>query len=135
MCVLHNASAGVFFLSTFLIFNSISLPPSYSSPNAASQVIKCTGKYTPIPGFLHFGCPEVLPAADAVPTAAECVIRFALRLVDWSLLVHAHAHNKIQFMFFYNFLTRHSSVARPSSTATTSWPLCSGGRFANSCPT
>ena len=27
----------------------------------AQEVVKCTGKFTPIPGFLHFSAPEVLP--------------------------------------------------------------------------
>ena len=28
----------------------------------AQEVVKCSGKYTPLPGFLHFGAFEMLPA-------------------------------------------------------------------------
>lgn len=35
----------------------------------AQEVVKVTGKFTPIPGFMHFSCPEVLPAE--APAAAD----------------------------------------------------------------
>ena len=40
----------------------------------AQEVVKCGGKYTPIPGFLHFNAMEVLPAeppADTAPTGTR----------------------------------------------------------------
>jgi ThiF family len=39
----------------------------------AQEVVKCTGKFTPIPGFMHFSAPEVLP--DEAPAAADTVSR------------------------------------------------------------
>jgi ubiquitin-activating enzyme E1 len=39
----------------------------------AQEVVKCTGKFTPIPGFMHFSAPEVLP--DEAPSAADTVAR------------------------------------------------------------
>jgi len=36
----------------------------------AQEVVKCTGKFTPIPGFMHFSAPETLPAER--PPAADC---------------------------------------------------------------
>lgn len=35
----------------------------------AQEVVKCTGKFTPIPGFMHFSAPEVLP--DPAPPASN----------------------------------------------------------------
>ena len=35
----------------------------------AQEVVKCTGKFTPIPGFMHFSAPEVLP--DESPSSAD----------------------------------------------------------------
>ena len=35
----------------------------------AQEVVKCTGKFTPIPGFMHFSTPEVLP--EVLPTPTE----------------------------------------------------------------
>lgn len=35
----------------------------------AQEVVKCTGKFTPIPGFMHFSCPDALP--DELPGAGE----------------------------------------------------------------
>ncbi|KAJ1422617.1 hypothetical protein B484DRAFT_452286, partial [Ochromonadaceae sp. CCMP2298] len=37
----------------------------------AQEVVKCTGKFTPIPGFMHFSCAEALPEGDAKPSAAD----------------------------------------------------------------
>jgi ubiquitin-activating enzyme E1 len=37
----------------------------------AQEVVKCTGKFTPIPGWLHFSSFESLPADDQVPTAED----------------------------------------------------------------
>ena len=36
-------------------------------------MVKCTGKFTPIPGFLHYACPETLPVER--PSAADCAPR------------------------------------------------------------
>ncbi|RYH21016.1 hypothetical protein EON65_21745 [archaeon] len=33
----------------------------------AQEIVKCTGKFTPIPGFMHFSAPETLPASDKQP--------------------------------------------------------------------
>lgn len=30
----------------------------------AQEVVKCTGKFTPIPGFLHFSAMEALPSEE-----------------------------------------------------------------------
>eukprot|EP00599_Poterioochromonas_sp_BG-1_P001083 CAMPEP_0173153034 /NCGR_PEP_ID=MMETSP1105-20130129/12607_1 /TAXON_ID=2985 /ORGANISM="Ochromonas sp., Strain BG-1" /LENGTH=1169 /DNA_ID=CAMNT_0014068867 /DNA_START=356 /DNA_END=3865 /DNA_ORIENTATION=- len=35
----------------------------------AQEVVKSTGKFTPIPGFMHFSAPETLPAANTLETA------------------------------------------------------------------
>lgn len=37
----------------------------------AQEVVKCTGKFTPIPGFLHFSTPESLPTEEKNQPAAE----------------------------------------------------------------
>ena len=39
----------------------------------AQEVVKCTGKFTPIPGFMHFSTPEVLP--DVPPSMADTLPR------------------------------------------------------------
>ena len=39
----------------------------------AQEVVKCTGKFTPIPGFMHFSAPEVLP--DTAPPSSETLPR------------------------------------------------------------
>lgn len=41
----------------------------------AQEVVKCTGKFTPIPGFMHFSAPEALPDADKRPTVQDCLPR------------------------------------------------------------
>lgn len=39
----------------------------------AQEVVKCTGKFTPVPGFMHFSAPEVLP--DTAPPSNETLPR------------------------------------------------------------
>jgi ubiquitin-activating enzyme E1 len=43
----------------------------------AQEIVKCSGKFTPIPGFMHFSAPETLPeqlpeAADTQPKGSRC---------------------------------------------------------------
>eukprot|EP01038_Epipyxis_sp_PR26KG_P012667 gene12667-16982_t len=39
----------------------------------AQEIVKCTGKFTPIPGFLHFSAPEALP--NDAPSVADTLPR------------------------------------------------------------
>jgi hypothetical protein len=36
-----------------------------------AQVVKCGGKYTPVPRWLHFSAMEVLPSVQPVDTAPQ----------------------------------------------------------------
>lgn len=37
----------------------------------AQEVVKCTGKFTPIPGFMHLSAPEVLPDEKPLPNDSD----------------------------------------------------------------
>jgi ubiquitin-activating enzyme E1 len=41
----------------------------------AQEVVKCTGKFTPIPGFMHFSAPESLPDDANRPSPADSAPR------------------------------------------------------------
>ena len=41
----------------------------------AQEVVKITGKFTPIPGFMHFSAPEALPTDDNKPEVSDTLPR------------------------------------------------------------
>eukprot|EP01033_Poteriospumella_lacustris_P001011 gene1012-728_t len=52
---------------------SVELQPlsAFAGGVLAQEVVKCTGKFTPIPGWLHFSSFESLPGEAQVPSAEE----------------------------------------------------------------
>lgn len=50
----------------YALYSAIELQPlaAFGGGVLAQEVVKCTGKFTPIPGFLHFSSPESLPSTD-----------------------------------------------------------------------
>lgn len=58
---------------SFARLSSVELQPmsAFTGGVLAQEVVKCTGKFTPIPGFLHFASRESLP--DDQPAAADCM--------------------------------------------------------------
>lgn len=59
----------------FALHAAVELQPmaAFTGGVLAQEVVKCTGKFTPIPGFMHFSAPEVLP--DEAPPAADTMPR------------------------------------------------------------
>jgi len=53
------------FVEAFASFCGVELQPmaAFTGGVLAQEVVKCTGKFTPIPGWLHFGCKDALPPA------------------------------------------------------------------------
>ena len=101
----YSSISSFLFFFRFFFSKFLSLFPT-SSP---AQVVKCTGKFTPIPGFLHYGCPEVLPAADAAPTVEECASRVFERRKGGVF----HAFLMFNFSFFsfqFAVLCFHTSI-------------------------
>lgn len=58
------------------LFAAVELQPmsAFIGGVLAQEVVKCTGKFTPMPGFMHFSAPETLPA-DYPLGAALCAPR------------------------------------------------------------
>ena len=52
------------FIRKFAMLSSVELQPmtAFVGGVLGQEVVKCTGKFTPIPGFLHFSAREVLPS-------------------------------------------------------------------------
>jgi ubiquitin-activating enzyme E1 len=52
----------------YALHSSVELQPlaAFTGGVLAQEVVKCTGKFTPIPGYMHFAAPEVLP--EHIPT-------------------------------------------------------------------
>ena len=61
----------------------------------AQEVVKCTGKFTPIPGFLHYSCPETLP--EPAPAVADCQPR-------------GHRNDELAAVFGWPFVTQLSNL-------------------------
>lgn len=56
----------------YALYAGVELQPlaAFTGGVLAQEVVKCTGKFTPIPGFMHFSAPEALPdsaPADTTP--------------------------------------------------------------------
>ena len=54
-------------MKKYIAFLSVELQPlsAFLGGVLAQEVVKCTGKYTPIPGFMHFSAFETLPDDEA----------------------------------------------------------------------
>jgi ubiquitin-activating enzyme E1 len=61
----------------------------------AQEVVKCTGKFTPIPGFLHYACPEVLSSDPVV--ASDCTPR-------------GHRNDELASVFGWSFVEKLSNL-------------------------
>ena len=57
-----------FVLFRFLVFAAYELQPmsAFTGGVLAQEIVKSTGKFTPVPGFLHFSALETLPDDEAV---------------------------------------------------------------------
>lgn len=55
------------------LYASVELQPmsAFIGGVLAQEVVKCTGKFTPIPGFMHFSAPEVLPNDPPSPSTSQ----------------------------------------------------------------
>eukprot|EP00428_Durinskia_dybowskii_P061198 CAMPEP_0170384462 /NCGR_PEP_ID=MMETSP0117_2-20130122/16010_1 /TAXON_ID=400756 /ORGANISM="Durinskia baltica, Strain CSIRO CS-38" /LENGTH=1179 /DNA_ID=CAMNT_0010640211 /DNA_START=97 /DNA_END=3636 /DNA_ORIENTATION=- len=60
-------------VSRYAIHAGVELQPmaAFIGGVLAQEVVKCTGKFTPIPGFMHFSAPEALPNEAETPSAAD----------------------------------------------------------------
>jgi ubiquitin-activating enzyme E1 len=56
----------IYIYRRYALYSGIELQPlaAFGGGVLAQEVVKCTGKFTPIPGFLHFSSPESLPSLD-----------------------------------------------------------------------
>ena len=56
------------FFKTYSYLSSVEIQPmvAFVGGVLAQEVVKCTGKFTPIPGFMHFSAREVLPSETPV---------------------------------------------------------------------
>ena len=54
------------FVTKYALHSGVELQPmsAFTGGVLAQEVVKCTGKFTPIPGFMHLSTPEVLPDVD-----------------------------------------------------------------------
>lgn len=61
------------FVKTYAALSAVELQPmaAFIGGVLGQEVVKCTGKFTPIPGFLHFCAREVLPSAAPSDTSAR----------------------------------------------------------------
>jgi len=57
----------------FAVHAAVELQPlcAFFGGVLAQEVVKCGGKYTPVPGFLHFSAMEVLPSNPPLDTAPQ----------------------------------------------------------------
>lgn len=63
------------FVFRYVRYSAIELQPmaAFAGGVLAQEVVKTTGKFTPIPGFMHFSAVEALP--DIIPTAEQSAPR------------------------------------------------------------
>ena len=56
------------FIRSFALFSAVELQPmaAFTGGVLAQEVVKCTGKFTPIPGWFHFSCKDALPVSRSV---------------------------------------------------------------------
>lgn len=68
---LDNFDLDEAFVLKYALYAGVELQPmsAFTGGVLAQEVVKCTGKFTPIPGFMHFSAFEVLPTEK--PTVAD----------------------------------------------------------------
>ena len=70
---MEGTEVDVDILNSTVEYASVELQPiaAFIGGVLAQEVVKCTGKFTPIPGFMHFRAGEALPESKATDTAAR----------------------------------------------------------------
>ena len=61
----------------FALHSAVELQPmaAFIGGVLAQEIVKCTGKFTPIPGFMHFSAHEALPDGDNKPELQDTLPR------------------------------------------------------------